>query len=118
MLIIPYVCAEFHDRKGTVLYRITPEMLRTLQEAPEAIEQDLLYGMLLRDGSIKTPETEARKKQLEKDPMFGINAEGKSVEAVGEESEAPAKAEKPDKPAKPAKAEKPESKPAAKPEAK
>ena len=104
MLIIPYVCAEFHDRKGTVLYRITPEMLRTLQEAPEAIEQDLLYGMLLRDGSIKTPETEARKKQLEKDPMFGINAEGKSVEAT-------APAEKPEKPAKPAKAEKPESKP-------
>ena len=86
MLIIPYVCADFRDKKGNPIFRITADMLRTMQDVPEAIKQDLLFDMLVQDGSIKTPETVAQRKLLEQDPMIGMNAEGK--------------AEKPAKPAK------------------
>ena len=78
MLIIPYVCAEFRDKTGNVLYRITPEMRGVMQEAPDNIWQDILFDMLVADGSIKVPETAAQKKTLEQDPMVGVTAEGKS----------------------------------------
>lgn len=99
MIIIPYVCAEFHDRSGTVIHRITPAMRGTLVEAPESIKQDILFSMLVKDGSIKTPETSAQKKTLEKDPMVGVTAEGRSAVITGGE-----------KPAKPVKAAKVETK--------
>ena len=90
MLIVPYVCAEFHDRSGNVLFTITPDMLRGMQEVPESIKQDLLFDMLVKDGSIKTPETAAQKKLLEQDPMIGMNAEGKRVKETSAEAEADA----------------------------
>ena len=68
MLIIPYVCAEFHDFSGNLVFRITPAMRGTMVEAPEAIKQDILFDMLVNDGSIKVPETAAQKKALENDP--------------------------------------------------
>ena len=102
MLIIPYVCADFRDKKGNPIFRITADMLRTIQTVPDAIKQDLLFDMLVADGSIKTPETVAQRKLLEQDPMIGMNADGRSAE----------KAEKPVKETK-AKAEtKAEEKPA------
>ncbi len=81
MLIIPYVCAEFHDRSGNVIHRITPAMRGTMVEVPDAIRQDILFGMLVQDGSIKTPETKAQKKMLEQDPMAGVTADGRSEQA-------------------------------------
>ena len=91
MLIITYVCADFRDKNGNPIFRITADMLRTMQDVPEAIKQDLLFDMLVQDGSIKTPETVAQRKLLEQDPMIGMTAEGK--------------AQKPEKTAKPAKTE-------------
>lgn len=79
MLIIPYVCADFRDKKGNPIFRITADMLRTIQTVPDAIKQDLLFDMLVKDGSIKTPETEAQKKLLEQEPMLGMTAEGRSA---------------------------------------
>ncbi len=79
MLIIPYVCAEFHDRKGAVLFRITPAMRGTMvSDVPEAVKQDVLFNMLVADGSIKVPQNESQKKVLEQDPLVGVTAEGKS----------------------------------------
>ena len=77
MLIIPYVCADFHDKAGNPIFRITGDMLRIMVDVPEAIKQDLLFDMLVADGSIKTPETAAQRKLLEQDPMIGMNADGK-----------------------------------------
>ena len=90
MLIIPYVCADFRDKKGNPIFRITADMLRTIQTVPDAIKQDLLFDMLVADGSIKTPETEAQKKLLEQEPMLGMTAEGKEAKP-----EKPAKETKP-----------------------
>ena len=91
MLIIPYVCADFLDKKGNPIFRITADMLRTIQTVPDAIKQDLLFDMLVADGSIKTPETVAQRKLLEQDPMIGMNADGK--EAKAEKTAKPAKTE-------------------------
>ncbi len=88
MLIIPYVCADFRDKAGNRIFRITADMLRTMQGVPEAIKQDLLFDMLVADGSIKTPETVAQRKLLEQDPMIGMNAEGKRVKETSAEAEA------------------------------
>ncbi|MBR3335250.1 MAG: hypothetical protein IKG23_13245 [Clostridia bacterium] len=90
MLIIPYVCADFRDKKGNSIFRITADMLRTIQTVPDAIKQDLLFDMLVADGSIKTPETEAQKKLLEQEPMLEMGADGKTVK-----SEKPVKETKP-----------------------
>ena len=78
MLIIPYVCAEFRDVSGNPIFRITPAMRGTMITVPETIKQDILFDMLVADGSIKVPETAAQKKTLEQDPMVGVTAEGKS----------------------------------------
>ena len=78
MLIIPYVCAEFRDRNGNRIHRITPEMRGCLTEVPDAVRQDLLFDMLVADGSIKVPQNESQKKVLEQDPMVGVSPEGKS----------------------------------------
>ena len=94
MLIIPYVCAEFRDKTGNVLYRITPAMRGVMQEAPDNIWQDTLFDMLVKDGSIRTPETAKQKKILENDPMVGVTAEGKSEQPKAVGSEKPAKGPK------------------------
>ena len=91
MLAIPYVCAEFRDRAGNQLFRITPPMLRNFTEIPETVKQDPLFAMLVQDGSIQIPETAAQKKLLEKEPMLGMMADGRN--AV--KSEKPAKESKP-----------------------
>jgi len=105
MLIIPYVCAEFRDKAGNTLFRIRPEMLRSMQEVPDAIEQDHLFDLLVADGSIKTPESVAQKKLLEQDPMLEMNADGKSAKPA-KAAKAETKAEeKPAETAKPATAE-------------
>ena len=84
MTIVPYVCAEFHDRAGTAIYTIRPHQLKVLiPDAPESIRQDPLFNMLVADGSIVIPPNEAEKRRLEYDP----------------DARAPGKAEEPGSPA-------------------
>ena len=77
MLILSRVCAEFADRSGAVIHRITPAMLGLFHDAPEALKGDLLFNMLLADGSIKTPEDAKKDRELEQDPMKGASPDGK-----------------------------------------
>ena len=79
MLILSRVCAEFRDRKGAVIHRITPTMIGLFHDAPEAIRGDLLFNMLLADGSIKTPEDARKDRNLENDPKKGATADGKEI---------------------------------------
>ena len=81
-------------------------MLRTMQDVPEAIKQDLLFDMLVQDGSIKTPETVAQRKLLEQDPMIGMNADGKEAKPEKSAKETKTKSEtKAEKSAEPKPAE-------------
>ena len=68
MLILSRVCAAFHDKSGAILYKITPSMRLTFQEAPEAIRQDPLFQMLLKERAIEVTDDTVRQKQLENDP--------------------------------------------------
>ena len=79
MLLLSRVCAEFRDRTGAVIYRVTPQTRLTFQEAPEAIREDPLFRMLLQDGSIEAGVTPLRQKELEADPMKAAGADGASV---------------------------------------
>ena len=109
MLILSRVCAEFTDKNGSVIHRITPSMIGLFHDAPEAIRGDLLFNLLLADGSIKTPEDARKDRNLEQDPMKGVAADGK--EKIPEKEPEPVV--KQTKAAKTAKAEtKAEEKPA------
>lgn len=112
MLILSRVCAEFRDRSGAVIYRVTPETRLTFREAPEAIRQDPLFELLIREGSLEASMTPVQQKQLENSPLEGVDAAGRkpaasSSRASGRKSRAkdePAAEIKPDE-------EKPEQEP-------
>ena len=112
MLILSRVCAEFRDRHGTVIYRVTPETRLTFREAPEAIREDPLFELLIREGSLEASMTPVQQKQLENAPLEGADAAGRkpaasSSRASGRKSRAkdePAAEIKPDE-------EKPEQEP-------
>ena len=95
MLIISRVCAEFKNGAGEIVYRVKPGDLGLIREAPEAIREDVLFGLLVADGSLEAVESVSRKKVLENDPMLGTDAEGKNAGAA-----AAVKAEGKKKPAK------------------
>ncbi len=78
MLIVPRVCAEFHSPTGEILFTVRPHMLGSIVEAPETIRQDLLFQMLVNDGSLKAVESAAEKRAMENDPMAGVAADGRS----------------------------------------
>ncbi len=81
MIIIPYVCAEFHDKYGIVLGKIRPGDLRTDIEVPDSIRQDPLFDMLVRDKSISIPTNRAELKQLENEPEQKIARAGRGRKA-------------------------------------
>ena len=89
MLILSRVCAEFRDRSGAVIHRVTPETRLTFREAPEAIREDPLFRMLLNDGSLEAAVTSVQRKKLEAEPLEGADATGRKAPAAlapGEET--------------------------------
>ena len=83
MLILSRVCAEFRDRSGAVIHRVTPETRLTFREAPEAIREDPLFQMLVSEGSLEAAVTPVRQKQLEADPLEGSDPAGRKEPAAG-----------------------------------
>ena len=79
MLILSRVCADFYDRRNTLLFRISPQDLGLFVDAPESIREDPLFRMLVDDGSIKFPEDAKSNRALENDPYAGATAEGKDI---------------------------------------
>ena len=81
MTILSRVCAQFHDRHGVPVFRVTPAMLHTIQtDVPEAIRQDPLFALLVAEGSLEEVLTASQKKALEKDPVAGTDATGKRIQ--------------------------------------
>ena len=68
MLIVPFACAEFHDKSGNVIHRIHAHELRNITEVPDAIVQDPLYALMVEEGSLKAPESRLDLRALENDP--------------------------------------------------
>lgn len=91
MLILSRVCAEFRDRSGTVVHRVTPETRLCFREAPESIREDPLFHLLIRDGSLEAVAGSAQQKQVEADPLEGVDASGRKEAAAGRKRAASAK---------------------------
>jgi len=72
MLVVPFACAEFHDKSGNVIHRIHAHELRNITEVPDAIVQDPLYALMVEEGSLKAPESKIDLKALENDPDAAI----------------------------------------------
>ena len=77
MLILSRVCADFYNRQGELVHRVTPAGRLTFHEAPEAIREDPLFRMLVDDGSLEAVVSPAQQKQLEADPAQGTDAAGR-----------------------------------------
>ena len=94
MLILSRVCVDFHNRKGEVVHRVTPANRLTFHEAPDSIQEDPIFQMLVNEGSLEAGVTAAKKKILEQDPTAGSLADGKKIrpetEAVPAETKAKA----------------------------
>lgn len=81
MLILSRVCVDFRSPEGVSLFEVKPSMLNTFQEAPDAIQHDPLFSLLVSDGSLEAVVSAARKKELEKDPIQDTDPSGKSRKA-------------------------------------
>ena len=79
MLVVPYVCAEFHDKSGNVIHRIHAHELRTITEVPEAVQQDPLFALLVKDELLKAPDSKLELMALENDPDAKITKNEKPV---------------------------------------
>ena len=77
MLILSRVCADFHNKKGERVHRVTPANRLAFHEAPESIREDPLFQMLVNDGSLEAAVTRLQQKQLEADPLEGTDAAGR-----------------------------------------
>ena len=87
MKMLSRVCADFTDSKGNVIYRITPaDRLVYKEDVPEAIREDLLFKLLLADGSIEVVETVEQRKKIEQDPTAGTLADGRKASKVKPEA--------------------------------
>ena len=82
MLILSRVCAEFRDRAGTVVYRVTPESRLVFREAPDSIREDPLFRMLVNEGSLEAVSAAGQRKVLEADPLKGTDAAGRKIPAL------------------------------------
>ena len=97
MLVVPFACAEFHDKSGNVICRIHAHELRTITEVPEAIKQDPLYALMVEEGSLKAPESKLDLRALENDPDAKLTKAEKSAKAKTAKADKTPKAEKPEK---------------------
>ena len=77
MFILSRVCAEKKKKKGEVIHRVTPADRLGFHEAPDAIQEDPLFSMLVSEGSLEASVTPVRQKQLEADPLEGSDPAGR-----------------------------------------
>ena len=104
MTIICSVAAVFTNRDGDV-YQVRPSDRGVIKEAPDWIQDTLMFKWLAKDGSIKYVNS-ANKIEAENDPMKGLGADGKKAKKEKEQApveEAPAE----ETPAEEAEEEKP-----------
>ena len=69
MLILSRVCAEFHDPAGQTIFTVRRQDLLSFLEAPEAIQSDPLFQLMLKDGSLEAVRSVEQRRELEADPM-------------------------------------------------
>jgi len=79
MTILSHVCVDFYDNRRNLIFSVLPSHLDCLLTAPDEIQQDPIFDMLLADHSLEAVRTVEQKKHLENDPTEGVTAEGKKA---------------------------------------
>ena len=75
MLILSRVCAEFHDPAGQTIFTVRRQDLFSFLEAPETIQGDPLFQLMLNDGSLEAVRSVEQLRELEANPNIkGIAA--------------------------------------------
>ena len=82
MTILSHVCVDFYDKQRNLIFSVLPSHLNCLLTAPDEIQQDPIFDMLLADHSLEAVRSVAQKKQLENDPTDGVTAEGKKTKTT------------------------------------
>ena len=81
MLILSRVCVEFRDH-GIPVFRVNPADRMTLLTAPDSIQADPIFDLLVADGSLEVVNSRTRSKELELDPVQDTDATGKRKTAA------------------------------------
>ena len=92
ILINCHVAVAFHDRHGNFIHNVPASLRHHTHEAPAEIQDDINFNLLMNDEALEIVNSEARKKQLELDPVQNTDAEGKNPNARPQKSP---KSEKP-----------------------
>ena len=82
MTILSHVCVDFYDKQRNLIFSVLPSHLNCLLTAPEEIQEDPIFDLLLADHSLEAVRSVAQKKQLENDPTDGVTAEGKKTKTT------------------------------------
>ncbi len=82
MTILSHVCVDFYDKQRNLLFSVPPSLINCVLTAPEEIQQDPIFDMLLADHSLEAVRSVEQKKHLENDPTEGVTAEGKKPKAT------------------------------------
>ena len=110
MLVLSRVCADFRNHAGQSIFSITPPDLLSFLDAPESIQEDPLFAMLIADGSLEAVHSVSQQRSLESDPAGDTNAEGRKPlpeETVSADAPSGEKAAGSSEPAEPAAASHP-----------
>lgn len=79
MTILSHVSVDFTDKHHNILFSVPPRLIDCVLTAPDEIQQDPIFDLLLADGSLEAVRSVARKKALENDPAAEVNAEGRKA---------------------------------------
>ena len=82
MTILSHVCVDFYDKQRNLLFSVTPSLINCVLTAPEEIQEDSIFDLLLADHSLEAVRSVTQKKQLENDPTDGVTAEGKKTKTT------------------------------------
>ncbi len=82
MTILSHVCVDFTDKSGRSVFTVTPNLIDCVLTAPDEIQEDPIFDMLLGDHSLEAVRSVAQRRQLENDPAAGVTAEGKKPKAA------------------------------------
>ena len=52
MTILSHVCVDFTDKSGRSVFTVTPNLIDCVLTAPDEIQEDPIFDMLLEDHSL------------------------------------------------------------------
>lgn len=77
MTILSHVSVDFTDKHHNILFSVPAHLIDCVLTAPDEIQQDPIFDLLLADGSLEAVRSVARKKALENEPASEVTTEGK-----------------------------------------